>query len=208
MMSRNREQEGFTVAELIVAMTISAITLLSGYECFMALKAAGDRQSEDLAATGGIVHGLGQIREDLLHSLVLAGASKPTFVGCNPAVEGEAGATQVLSFYSLCPRQGDGPARSLRRVCQVSYDWVKTRDSIRLYRNAAPVVGPNPTSNRELILDGVEQMQIAFYSGETSKTRFSSEKELPARVDVVVTVHGQIWLLSVKLPCGGSKESA
>jgi len=199
-------QRGFTVAELIVAMTISAITLLSGYECFTALKAAGDRQSDDLAATGGIVHGLDRIREDLLHSFVHAESGRPTFAGCNPAVEGETGTTQVLSFYSLCLRHDDGWASSLRRVCQVSYEWVKTKDSVCLYRNVVPVVGPNPTSNHELILDGVEQIQIAFCNGETSEASFSSEKEIPARVDWVVTAHGRAWLLSVRLPCGGTKE--
>lgn len=205
MTSKHRGLKAFTVVELIVAMSISAITLLSGYECFMALKQAGDRQSEDMAAIGGIVHGLGRIREDLLFALVRTESGKPTFVGSNPVVEGEKGTTQILSFYSLCSRYGDDWARGLRQICQVNYEWVKTNDSFCLYRSIVPVVGSNPASGRELILDGIEQIEITFHNGEEPEDSFTSEEKIPVGVELTVTAHGQVWPLSVKLPCGGSK---
>ena len=205
MIDRDRQTKGFTVAELIVAMTISAVTLLSGYELFVSLKTAGDRQSEDLATTAGIVHGLDRIREDLLHAVVRPESHEPIFVGGNPALDDQTQTSQLLWFYSLCTGCGAGWARALRQMYQVSYVLEKTEDSVCLYRHCIPVVGPGSASNRELILDGVQQIQVAFHNGQQSESHFSSKDKLPAGVELTVTVSGQPWPLSVKLPCGGSE---
>jgi prepilin-type N-terminal cleavage/methylation domain-containing protein len=202
MVDSSRQPKGFTVAELIVAMTISAVTLLSGYELFAALKTAGDRQSEGLAATAGIVHGLDSIREDLLHAVPRAGSREPIFTGTNPALEGEAQTAQLLAFYSLCAQGGADWVRGLRQIHYVTYEVsVKTKDSLCLYRSVCPAIGTGQVS-RELILDSVEQIRIAFRNGEQLEPSFSSKDKLPASVELTVASKGQIWPLSVKLPCG------
>jgi prepilin-type N-terminal cleavage/methylation domain-containing protein len=209
MISRDWESGGFTIVELIVAMSISAITLLSGYELFQALKTAGDGQSADLAATAGIVHGLDRIRDDLLHALPRPGSHEPIFVGSNPALEGGAQTAQLLEFHSLCAGYGDGRLRGLRQVHQVRYELTRTKDSLCLYRRAAPVVVAGLASGdegRELILDHVEQIQIAFPNGRTSESSFSSKEKLPVGVELTVMTCGQIWPLSVKLPCGSLEK--
>lgn len=208
MIDRDRRSRGFTVAELIVAMFISAITLLSGYELFQALKTAGDGQSQDLAATAGVVHGLSRIREDFLHILSRTGFREPIFTGNNPSLEGEEETTRLLGFYSLCTGYGDDYFRGLRQMCQVSYELVKTKDSVCLYRSAAPVVGAGPMSGnegRELTLDHIEQIKIAFHNGQTSEPSFSSNEKLPAGVELMVMAYGQVWSLLVRLPCGNSE---
>jgi prepilin-type N-terminal cleavage/methylation domain-containing protein len=207
-MNRDQRSRGFTVAELIVAMSISAVTLLSGYELFQALKTAGDVQSQDLAATAGIVHGLSRIREDLLHTLMRTGSSEPIFRGSNPSFEGEEETTGLLSFYSLCTGYGNDCFGGLRQMCHVSYELDTTEDSVCLYRSAVPVVVPGPVSgneDRELILDYVEQIKIAFHNGQTSEPSFSSNEKLPAGVELTVMAYGQVWSLSVRLPCGNSE---
>lgn len=186
-------------------MSISAVTLLSGYEFFQALKTAGEGQSQDLAATATVVHGLGRIREDLLHSLPRTGSREPIFAGSNPSLEGEEETTRLLEFYSLCTGYGDDCFRGLRQICQVRYELVKTKDSVCLYRSAVPVVGAGPVSGnagRELILDDVEQIKVVFHNGQTSEPSFSSDEKLPAGVELIVMAYGQAWALSVKLPCG------
>jgi len=208
MIDRSRRSRGFTVAELIVAMSISAVTLLSGYEFFQALKTVGDGQSQDLAATAGIVHGLSRIREDLMHALLRTGSREPIFTGRNPSLEGEEETTRLLRFYSLCTRYGDDCFRGLRQMYHVSYELVKTEGSVCLYRSAVPVVGPSLVSGnegRELILDHVEQIKIAFHNGQTSEPSFSSNKKLPAGVELMVVAYGQVWPLSVRLLCGNSE---
>lgn len=205
MIDRNREYRGFTVAELIVAMTISAVTLLSGYELFVSLKTAGDRQSEDLATTAGTVHGLDRIREDLLHAVARAESREPIFIGSNPTLDDQTQTSPLLWFYSLCTGRGEGWARDLRQMCQVSYVLEKTKDSVCLYRHCIPVIGTRPASNQELILDGVEQIQVTFHNGQQWESSFSSKDKLPVGVELTITVSGQKWPLSVELPCGGSE---
>jgi prepilin-type N-terminal cleavage/methylation domain-containing protein len=205
MIDRSQNSRGFTVAELIVAMSISAVTLLSGYEFFQALKTAGEGQSQDLAVTATVVHGLDRIREDLLHSLPRTGSHEPIFTGSNPNVELEEEKTRLLEFYSLCTGYGDDYFRSLRQMYHVSYELVKTEDSICLYRSTVPVVGAGLVSghgDRELILDHVEQIKITFHNGKTSEPNFSSNEKLPAGVELNLKAYGQVWALSVKLPCG------
>jgi type II secretion system protein J len=208
MIGKSRESGGFTVAELIVAMSISAVTLLSGYELFQSLKAAGDRQSEDLVATAGLVRGLDRIREDLLHAVPRTESREAIFVGNNPALDDQAQTTQLLRFYSLCAGTGDGWVRGLRQMRRVSYELVGTKDSGCLYRSTALVVGADPGSDadgREAVLNHVERIEIAFHNGQTSESSYSSDEELPASVELTVTAHGQVWSLSVKLPCGHSE---
>ncbi len=205
MIDRSRRSKGFTVAELIVAMSISAVTLLRGYEFFQALKTAGEGQSQDLAATATVVHGLGRIREDLLHSLLRTESHEPIFEGSNPSLEWEEEPTRLLEFYSLCTGYGNDYFHGLRQIYHISYELVKTENSVCLYRSAVPVVGPSPESGnegRELILDHVEQIKIAFHNRQTSEPSFSSNEKLPAGVELIVMAYGQAWALSVKLPCG------
>jgi hypothetical protein len=208
MKNKSRRSTGFTVAELVVAMTISAVTLLSGYELFQALKTVGDIQSHDLAATAGIVHGLSRIREDLLHTLMRTGFSEPIFTGSNPSPESEQETTGLLSFYSLCTGHGNDCFRDLRQICHVNYELDTSDDSVCLYRCAVPVVGPEPASgeeDRELILDCVKQIKITFHNGQTSESSFSSNDKLPVGVELTVMASGQVWPLLVRLPCGNSE---
>jgi hypothetical protein len=59
--------------------------------------------------------------------------------------------------------------------------------------------------DRELILDSVEQIKIAFHNGQTLELSFSSNEKLPAGVELTVMAYGQVWSLSVRLPCGNSE---
>jgi hypothetical protein len=204
-MSRNDSaSRGFTVAELIVALSISTLTLLSGYELFRALTAAGERETEDLAIRAGIVHGLDRIREDLLHARPPAESQEVVFTGRNPGPEDQAGSGPLLAFYSLCAGSGEGWTRELRQMQHVSYELVKIGDFTALFRRAVPVVGPRDAAgqdNGELILEHVEQIELAFYDGQIWQPTFSSKEKLPAAVNLMARTWGQAWPLSVKLPC-------
>jgi type II secretion system protein J len=205
MIDRHKKSEGFTVVELIVAMSISAITLLSGYELLQALKDVGDRQSDALATTASIVRGLDRIREDLLHALPRTGSQGPVFTGANPRPEGNTETTEILGFCALCVGDSAGHPRGLRQLCRVRYELVTIEETVYLYRNAAPVVGADRTSGangRERILDHIDNITLTFHNGQTSESSFSSNDRLPVGVELTVTVHRQAWPLSVRLPCG------
>jgi type II secretion system protein J len=205
MIDRNKNT-GFTVVELIVALSISAVTLLSGYELFEALKDVGDRQSAELAARARILHGLDRIRDDLWHALARSGSSVPIFTGASPAPETWTQTTAaVLEFYTLGTGYGGNGFQSLRRIQQVRYELAKDKDSACLYRKATPVVGAGPRAAdepRELILENVTQITLAFHNGQTFEPTFSSKDKLPAAVELTVLVGEEAWPLSVCLPCG------
>ncbi len=199
---------GFTVVELMVAMSISALTLLSGYELFQALKRAGDTESQSLAVMAEIVYGLDRIQEDLLHILPRMGSNEPTFVGGNPSFDGSSETTRLLEFHSLCAGHCDSPFSGLRQMQQVRYELIQVKDSVCLSRSATPVIGPGSVSSagsREPILDRVEQVTIAFHNGRTWEDSFSSDRELPHGVELTVMAYGRVWPLSIKLPCGFSE---
>jgi prepilin-type N-terminal cleavage/methylation domain-containing protein len=208
-MTGKSRNAGFTVVELIVALSISAVTLLSGYELFQALKDVGDNQSAELAARARILHGLDRIREDLWHAVPRSGLAAPIFVGVNRDPEAPAESTTLLEFYTLCPGCGGSRFQSVRQIHQVSYELVQGKDSTRLYRKAAPIIraGPMPgDEQRELILEDVTEVALAFHNGQTLETDFSSENKLPPTVELTVHVREQVWPLSVRLPCGTLEE--
>lgn len=190
-------------------MSISAITLLSGYELFQALRKVGDSQSRELAVTAGIVQGMDRIREDLLHALPRARPGGLVFEGDSPMFEGERGATRLLDFCSLCTGRGSDFLSTLRRPHRVRYELRRTRDGMGLYRIAAPVVGAGGGAvhqGAELMLDGVQQLEILFNNGQTLERSFSSDDRLPVGVDLTVMACDLAWPLCVRLPCGTPEE--
>ena len=207
---RQTRRKGFTGVELVVAMSISAITLLSGYELFEALKETGDRQSEDLAVMAEIMHGLDVIRDDLLHALPRKESQDPIFAGSDPNLDNGDKARPLLEFYSLCSGYDKG-SFGLRQMCRVTYELARYQDSVRLYRTATPVVAagsPSAGESRESILDRIEQIKITFHNGHSVESSFSSNKALPVCVSLTVTAYGRAWPLSVKLPCGVSEAQS
>jgi type II secretion system protein J len=205
MIDRNRGPNGFTVVELIVAMSISAVTLLSGYELFTALKTAGDRQSEELSVTAGIVRGLDRMREDLLHAVARPDSKDAVFTGGNAVLDGRAETASLLLFYSLNTGYGAEWARGLRQTCRIRYELVPAQGSACLYRSVLPVLGAGP-AHRTLVLDHVELIQLAFHNGQTRELAYTSKERLPVCVELVVKSHGRVWPLSIRLPCGDSEE--
>jgi hypothetical protein len=138
-----------------------------------------------------------------------SGSAVPIFVGANPDPDAPAESTTLLEFYTLCPGGGSNRFQSLRQIHQVSYELVKGKDSTCLYRKAAPIIraGPMPgDEQRELLLEDVTEVALAFHNGQTFETDFSSKDKLPSTVELTVHVREQVWPLSVRLPCGTLEE--
>lgn len=206
---RLRQSKGFTVVELIVALSISALTLLSGYELFEVLKRTGDAQNADLAGAADVLRSLDQIREDLLHALPRTSSQEPIFAGGNPSSAPQEKTTKLLEFFSLCTCRDEDRFPTVRQMHQVTYELLKGKDFVGLYRSVTPVAGPRGTSDagaHELVLEPVEQLQIAFHNGQSFAPSFLSKERLPLGVELTVTAYGRTWPLSVMLPCGASEE--
>lgn len=198
-----KTQRGFTIVELTVALSISAMVLAMGYELFKTLRFVGDRQDQSMVESWEIINVLGQIREDLVHALPKAYGQEAMFVGDNATFEFEE--FKLLQFYSLCVTGQFNEVCGIRQIHRIEYELVKEKDSICLYRTATPIVGKNKlynNENRKLIFGKIEEISISFHNGGRLESSFSSKQYLPVYVELELTAYGQTWPLAVKLPCG------
>jgi len=197
-----KNQRGFTIVELTVALSVSAMVLATGYELFKTLRLVGDRQDQSMVELWEIINVLGQIREDLVHAVPKTYGQEPMFAGDNATFEFEE--FKLLRFYSLVTGQFNEVC-GIRHIHRIEYGLVKEKDSICLYRTAAPAVGDNKQYNnekRKIIFSKIEDLSIFFHNGERLETSFSSKQSLPVYVEFEFTAYGQAWPLAVKLPCG------
>jgi prepilin-type N-terminal cleavage/methylation domain-containing protein len=197
-----KNQRGFTIVELTVALSVSAMVLATGYELFKTLRFVGERQDQSMVELWGIIDVLSQIREDLVHAVPKTYGQEAMFAGDNATFEFEE--FKLLQFYSLVTGQFNEVC-GIRYIHRIEYGLVKEKDSICLYRTAMPAVGANKQYNnekRKIIFSKIEDLSILFHNGERLETSFSSKQSLPVYVVFKFTAYGQTWPLTVKLPCG------
>lgn len=197
-----KNQRGFTIVELTVALSVSAMVLATGYQLFKTLRLVGDSQDQSMVELWEIINGLDQIREDLVHAVPKSFGKEAMFVGDNATFEFEE--LTLMRFYSLVTGQFNEVC-GIRRIHGIEYGLVREKDSICLYRTAAPIAGANKlynNKNRKIILRKIEELSISFHNGERLETSFYSKQYLPVYVEFRFTVYGQTWPLAVKLPCG------
>lgn len=200
-----KTRRGFTIVELTVALSVSAMVLATGYELFKTLRFVGDKQDQSMAELWEIINVLGQIREDLVHAVPKTYGKEAMFVGDNATFEFEE--FKLLQFYSLVTGRFDEVC-GIRQIHRIEYGLVKEKDSICLYRTATSPVDANKlynNENRKIIFSKIEDLRISFHNGERLETSFSSKQSLPVYVEFEFTAYGQTWPLAVKLPCGLTK---
>jgi len=201
--NKTKTKEGFTIVELTVALSVSAMVLATGHELFKALRSAGDRQNQSMAESWELTNVLDQIREDLSNAVPVTYKQEDVFTGSNADFDFEE--FKLLKFYSLCPADYPDSLSGICRIHKIEYELVKEKDSICLYRIATPIIGRNKLyddENGKPISNKIEKIKMSFYDGFKSATSFSSKQHLPVYVELEITAYGQTWLLAVKLPCG------
>lgn len=194
---------GFTIVELTVALSVSAIVLATGYDLFKALRNVGNNQDQSMAQSQKMVDALERIKEDLLHAVPASHNQKVIFSGSNAVVD--SGKFKLLEFYSLCVTGYPNKICGVRQIHKIEYELVREKDSILLYRTAIPVIEKNKLTDektRKPILDKVEQIRVSFHDGSKLLPSFSSKQHLPVYVQIELVANGQNWPLSVNLPCG------
>lgn len=194
---------GFTIVELTVALLVSAIVLVTGYELFKSLRSVGDAQDQSLAESWEMINVLDRIREDLIQAVPRAYGQETMFSGHSPAAEFEE--FKLLQFYSLCITDRPNKVSGIRQIHKIEYELVKEKGSIHLYRTATPMVAKDNRANgeyRKPIFGKIEEIKIFFHNGHQLKPSFSSKQYLPVYVRLELTAWGQTWPLVVKLPCG------
>jgi len=199
---KTKLSNGFTIVELTVALSVSAMVLATGYELFKTLRSVGDKQDKFMAESGQIINVLDQIREDLVHAVPKSYDQEAVFVGNNITFDSDE--SKLLQFYSLGVTDQFNEICGMRQIHRIAYELVKEKDSISLYRTVRPIVAKdNPSSdqNKKLILEKIDEIKISFHDGRRLEPSFSSKQYLPVYVELELTAYGQTWPLAVKLPC-------
>ncbi len=200
---KTKISNGFTIVELTVALSVSAMVLATGYELFKTLRAVGGKQDQFLADSGRIINILDQIREDLVHAVPKPYGQEAVFAGNNITFDSDE--SKLLQFYSLGVTEQFNEICGMRQVHRITYELIKENDSICLYRTVAPIVNkdsPSSDQKKEPILDKIDEIKISFHNGSRLEPSFFSKQYLPVYVKLELTAYGQVWPLAVKLPCG------
>lgn len=189
--------------ELIVALSLSAVVLATGYELFKALRAVSDRQNQSMAELWKMMNALDQVREDLIHAVPKSYGKEAVFTGGNAVPEFKE--FKLLKFYSLCVSDHLNEVCGVRQIHRIEYMLVKEKDSLYLYRIATPIIGKAELTNyedRKSLFGKIEEVKISFHNGHRLAPSFSSKEQLPVYVELQLTAYGQTWMLAVRLPCG------
>jgi type II secretion system protein J len=202
---KTKISNGFTIVELTVALSVSAMVLATGYELFKTLRAVGGKQDQFLVDSGRIINILDQIREDLVHAVPKPYGQEAVFVGNNITFDSDE--SKLLQFYSLGVSDQFNEICGMRQIQRITYELKKENDSICLYRTVASRVDKHrPSSNQkqEPILDKIDEIKISFHNGNRLEPSFLSKQYLPVYVKLELSAYDQVWPLAVKLPCGTS----
>ncbi len=203
---KTKISHGFTIVELTVALSVSAMVLATGYELFKTLRAVGGRQDQFLDDSERIINVLDRIREDLLHAVPKAYEQEAVFVGNNITFDTDE--SKLLQFYSLGVSDQFNEISGIRQIHRITYELKKENDSICLYRTVAPRVNkdsPSSDQKKKPIMDKIDEIKISFHNGSRLEPSFLSKQYLPVYVKLELAVYGQVWPLAVKLPCGTAK---
>lgn len=188
------DRPGFTLLELLIAISITAVISVSLYASLRtAFKARETAQrSVEPARTAELAFDF--LRSDIESAVVPNGTLRGPFVGTDLPSNG-GGDGDYLEFYTLGNSQADsarlGVAGEVRRVeLQVAADANNGRDQVllrRVYGNLLATVEPLPYD--EIICRGLVGMNLRYFDGYSWLDSWDStqnENAIPSAVEVTL----------------------
>jgi general secretion pathway protein J len=172
---------GFTLVELLVAISIMSIVAIIAWRGLSALVATRDRLGPEADDVRALLTGFGQMERDLAH------AASPTLVpagGPPVRVQTVNGATtlQILRFSEPLP---DG-ASAVQEVAYSVIDGVLMRQCSAPMRSVQAAFNSTPATAR--LVPGVASMQVRVWRGnEGWVVPPQNDVNTPTGVEVVVT---------------------
>lgn len=207
MFSNKKKLTAFTVVELTIAMSVSALVLASGHELFKALRNTANRQDRILAQSQEIISAMNIVTDDLLHAVPKPNKDKVVFKGNNFSLD--SGEFEIMQFNSLCITDCPANLSGVRQIHKITYEMKKSGESFSLYQTANWLLETNksPNSNStKLVLAGIKDVKLSFYDGNEFSTSFTSKENLPVQIKLTFTVNSQTLSRTVTIPCGVSER--
>jgi general secretion pathway protein J len=188
-----RPAPGFTLVELLVAISIMSIVAIIAWRGLSALVATRDRLGPEADDVRALLTGFGQMERDLAHAasatLVPAGGPPVRVQVVNGALT-----LQILRFSEPLP---DG-ASAVQQVVYSAIDGVLLRQCSPPVRSVQGAFGATPAAAR--LLDGVASMQVRVWRvNEGWVVPPPNDVNSPTGVEVVVTRNDGTTLRRVML---------
>ena len=179
----DRRESGFTLVEILVAISIGAILLTTIYGVFGSVSGARDR----LEATGEEYH-QARVLYDRLASEVRSGyfnsASQQTRLvgGSNSQGYPFLEFSTTLSTPLFGGRSGG--------VSLVRYEQLEMEREIRLYRSEWPLLNSQPEQDPQLLIVGLKTFVLRYYDGNDWQDEWDSQVagKLPRMIELTVEV--------------------
>ncbi len=179
----NSRQHGFTLLELLIALTVSGLLLAILSQTLGALQIAVHRATRADAAGDELERGRQMVAE------LLAGALPPA-VGDDGA--GFVGRPDGAEFTAVPPDALSrlGPLRLRLLVAPMGTDKLGLFAELRSARNGATAA---PVLRRDLLMGGLQWVQLAYSAGATTglQERWLEPGRLPALVQVRWRLSGE-----------------
>lgn len=178
-----RREQGFTLIEILVAISIGAILLTTIYGVFGSVSGARDR----LEAIGEEYH-QARVLYDRLASEIRSGyfntASKQTRLVAGNNTQGY----PFLEFSTTLstPLFGGRPGG----ISLVRYEQLEMEREIRLYRNEWPLLNAEPSHEPQLLITGLKSFALRYYDGANWQDDWDSRQmgKLPEMIELTIEV--------------------
>lgn len=179
----SRREHGFTLVEILVAISIGAILLTTIYGVFSSVSGARDR----LEAVGEEYHQArvlyDRLASELRSGYFNTGSKQTRLVGGNN--------TQGYPFLEFSttlstPIFGGRPGG----VSLVRYEQMEMEREIRLYRNEWPLLSTQADRKPQLLIIGLKSFALRYYDGSDWQEEWDSRQRgaLPKMIELTVEV--------------------
>lgn len=176
-------EQGFTLVEILVAISIGAILLTTIYGVFSSVSGARDR----LEAVGEEYHQVrvlyDRMASEIRSGYFNAGSKQTRLVGGSN--------TQGFPFLEFSttlstPLFGGRPGG----VSLVRYEQLEMEQEIRLYRNEWPLLNAQPEQDPQLLIIGLKTFSLRYYNGSDWQDEWDSQLagKLPEMIELTVEV--------------------
>lgn len=176
-------EKGFTLVEILVAISIGAILLTTIYGVFSSVSGARDR----LEAVGEEYH-QARVLYDRMASEIRSGyfntASKQTRLVGSSNTQGH----PFLEFSTTLstPLFGGRPGG----ISLVRYEQLEMEREVRLYRNEWPLLNAQSEQDPQLLITGLKTFSLRYFDGSDWQDEWDSRQmgALPKMIELTVEV--------------------
>ena len=202
-MKKSRQQakllNAFTLIELIVALSVAAISLAIATDLFRSLRENLTRQTSKMNQQQEVFDGFSLLFSDLSQALIDWPEIETDFVGGSG---GDNLPTSYLDFTALSPCQALDGSLGISRPHRVSYlvagDVVSGQG--QFVRTVVPLLGKTQLSgltSTQVLSEQVSGLRISYWDGNEQRTDWTLKDKLPTRVDVFLSTNGGDWSISI-----------